>query len=80
MPPRSSPERGTPPRFGARATRGPTGSTAALLGSKVLVDNFMEAYHHIAIHRDLLQPIFPARLFHVPDNQGPYSVLAMPTR
>ncbi len=46
---------------------------------KVLVDNFMEAYHHIAIHRSLLEPLFPARLSHVPDNEGPYSVLVMPT-
>ena len=47
---------------------------------KVLVDNFMEAYHHIAIHRDTLEPIFPARLSHTPDNEGPYSVLVMPGR
>ena len=47
---------------------------------KVLVDNFMEAYHHIATHRDTLEPVFPARRSHTPDNDGPYSVLIMPDR
>lgn len=47
---------------------------------KVLVDNFMEAYHHIATHRDTLEPVFPATASHVPDNQGPYALLEMPTR
>lgn len=46
---------------------------------KVLVDNFMEAYHHIAIHRDTLESTFPGKLSHVPDNEGPYSMLVMPT-
>lgn len=45
---------------------------------KVLTDNFMEAYHHIAIHRDTLEPLFPAKRSNVPDNDGPYSVLNMP--
>lgn len=45
---------------------------------KVLTDNFMEAYHHIAIHRDTLEPIFPAKRSYVPENAGPYSVLFMP--
>ena len=27
---------------------------------KVMVDNFMESYHHMAIHPDTLQPLFPA--------------------
>jgi hypothetical protein len=42
------------------------------------VDNFMEAYHHIAIHKETFEPIFPARLSHVLDTEGPYSVLVMP--
>lgn len=46
---------------------------------KVLVDNFMEAYHHIATHVDTLQPVMPAARSWVPDNQGPYSVLVMPS-
>jgi phenylpropionate dioxygenase-like ring-hydroxylating dioxygenase large terminal subunit len=45
---------------------------------KVLVDNFMEAYHHIGTHLDTFEPIFPASLSHAPDNDGPYSVLVMP--
>jgi len=47
---------------------------------KVLVDNFMEAYHHIATHRDTLQPLMPAALSWVPDNDGPWSALVMPFR
>ena len=47
---------------------------------KVLVDNFMEAYHHIAIHRDTFEPIYPAALSHSPDNDGPYSLLFMPSK
>jgi len=47
---------------------------------KVLVDNFMEAYHHIAIHQETLEPIFPAAMSNVPPNEGPYSVLFMPAR
>ena len=46
---------------------------------KVLVDNFMEAYHHIATHSDTLQPIMPAARSWAPDNDGPYSVLVMPS-
>ncbi len=45
---------------------------------KVLVDNFMEAYHHIAIHHDTFEPIHPAALSHSPDNEGPYALLFMP--
>ena len=47
---------------------------------KVLVDNFMEAYHHIATHRDTLEQAFPGEQSYSPDNQGPYSVLVMPDR
>jgi phenylpropionate dioxygenase-like ring-hydroxylating dioxygenase large terminal subunit len=46
----------------------------------VLVDNFMEAYHHLATHRDTLQPLLPAALSYVPENEGPYSALVMPPR
>jgi phenylpropionate dioxygenase-like ring-hydroxylating dioxygenase large terminal subunit len=45
---------------------------------KVLVDNFMEAYHHIGIHRETFEPVFPAASSYAPDNEGPYSVLVMP--
>ncbi|MDJ0847945.1 MAG: aromatic ring-hydroxylating dioxygenase subunit alpha [Myxococcota bacterium] len=47
---------------------------------KVLVDNFMEAYHHIAIRRETLEPLFPAARSHTPDSEGPYSLLVMPAR
>jgi phenylpropionate dioxygenase-like ring-hydroxylating dioxygenase large terminal subunit len=47
---------------------------------RVLVENFMEAYHHLATHRDTLEPLFPAKASFVPDNSGPYSLLKMPVR
>ena len=56
-----------------------TATYASAFNWKVLVDNFMEAYHHIATHRDTLEPIFPAAASSVPDNDGPYSLLRMPT-
>ena len=58
----------------------PTATFDSPFNWKVLVDNFMEAYHHIAIHRDTLEPLFPAKESHTPDNEGPYSVLYMPGR
>lgn len=45
---------------------------------KVLVENFMEAYHHIAAHAQTLEPAFHARDSVVPDNDGPWSILHMP--
>ncbi|TFH25486.1 MAG: aromatic ring-hydroxylating dioxygenase subunit alpha [Myxococcales bacterium] len=45
---------------------------------KVLVENFMESYHHIAIHRYTLEPIWPGDAAYVPDNTDPWSLLAMP--
>ena len=57
-----------------------TATYASPFNWKVLVDNFMEAYHHVSTHRDSLEPIFPAARSRVPDNEGPYSVLHMPTR
>ena len=46
---------------------------------KVLVENFMEAYHHIATHAQTFEPIFHARDSKVPDNSGPWSILHMPS-
>ena len=47
---------------------------------KVMVDNFMESYHHVGVHHDTLEPLFPgARTFSL-DSDGPWSVLRMPTR
>ncbi len=45
---------------------------------KVLVENFMEAYHHIAIHKQTFEPTYHARDSQIPDNSGPWSILHMP--
>jgi phenylpropionate dioxygenase-like ring-hydroxylating dioxygenase large terminal subunit len=47
---------------------------------KVLVENFMEAYHHIGTHSATLQPGLPARNSRVPDKDGPWSILKMPPK
>jgi phenylpropionate dioxygenase-like ring-hydroxylating dioxygenase large terminal subunit len=47
---------------------------------KILVENFMEAYHHIGTHKETLEPIYPSRQSRVPDNDGqPWSFLWMPS-
>jgi len=46
---------------------------------KLLVENFMEAYHHIGPHRDTFQQSNPAKESFVVDNEGgPWSLLHMP--
>jgi phenylpropionate dioxygenase-like ring-hydroxylating dioxygenase large terminal subunit len=46
---------------------------------KILVENFMEAYHHIGPHRDTFQQSNPAKDSFVVDNAGgPWSLLHMP--
>lgn len=45
---------------------------------KVLVENFMEAYHHIGPHAQTFEPVFHARDSSVPDADGPWSILRMP--
>ena len=46
---------------------------------KLLVENFMEAYHHIGPHRDTFERSNPARDSHVVDNhEAPWSLLHMP--
>ena len=46
---------------------------------KILVENFMEAYHHIGTHKDTFEPVYPARDSSVDDNGGaPWSLLRMP--
>jgi phenylpropionate dioxygenase-like ring-hydroxylating dioxygenase large terminal subunit len=48
---------------------------------KILVENFMEAYHHIGPHRTTFEPFFPARESTVPDNGGaPWTFLRMPAK
>lgn len=46
---------------------------------KVLVENFMEAYHHIAIHSETFEPVYHAKDSKIPDAEGPWSILHMPT-
>lgn len=46
---------------------------------KVLVENFMEAYHHIATHSTTFEPTYHAKDSIVPDADGPWSILHMPT-
>ena len=45
---------------------------------KVMVENFMEAYHHIGPHQNSLQTIFPAHQSSQINLTGPFSVLDMP--
>ncbi len=48
---------------------------------KILVENFMEAYHHVGIHRTTFEPTYPARDSFVEDNHGaPWALLHMPGR
>lgn len=48
---------------------------------KLLVENFMEAYHHIGTHRHTLEPLYPARTSYVVDNgNAPWALLRMPGR
>lgn len=48
---------------------------------KILVENFMEAYHHIGTHRTTLEPTYAARDAVVHDNGGePWAFLEMPGR
>ena len=46
---------------------------------KVLVDNFIESYHHQGPHRDTLQPLVPASGTWAEDADGPYILLHNPT-
>jgi phenylpropionate dioxygenase-like ring-hydroxylating dioxygenase large terminal subunit len=46
---------------------------------KILVENFLEAYHHIGTHKETFEPVYPARDSSVPDNDGePWAFLWMP--
>ncbi|MGE6697838.1 aromatic ring-hydroxylating oxygenase subunit alpha [Hyphomonas sp. NPDC076900] len=46
---------------------------------KVLAENFMEAYHHIGVHPETFEPAFHARDSRVPESDGPWSILHMPS-
>jgi phenylpropionate dioxygenase-like ring-hydroxylating dioxygenase large terminal subunit len=45
---------------------------------KVLVENFMESYHHMGPHLETLQPTNPAKGTHALDLKGPFAVLENP--
>ncbi len=45
---------------------------------KVMVDNFMESYHHLGIHADTLQKTNPAKNTYGADADGAYSLLENP--
>jgi phenylpropionate dioxygenase-like ring-hydroxylating dioxygenase large terminal subunit len=47
---------------------------------KVMVENFVESYHHAGTHRDTLQPLVPASGTYADDADGPYAVLHNPTK
>lgn len=47
---------------------------------KVLVENFLESYHHQGAHRETLQPVVPASGTWAEDVDGPFAVLHNPTR
>jgi phenylpropionate dioxygenase-like ring-hydroxylating dioxygenase large terminal subunit len=48
---------------------------------KVMVDNFMESYHHMGIHRDSLQRFYPAKGTYADDNGGgPFAILRNPNK
>lgn len=49
------------------------------LNWKVLVENFMEAYHHIATHSTTFEPRYHAKDSYSPDTDGPWSILVMPS-
>jgi len=45
---------------------------------KVMVDNFMESYHHLGIHVDTLQKTNPAKNTYGADSDGPFTLLENP--
>jgi phenylpropionate dioxygenase-like ring-hydroxylating dioxygenase large terminal subunit len=46
---------------------------------KILVENFMEAYHHIGPHKNTFEPAYPARESRIVDNEDkPWVFLRMP--
>jgi phenylpropionate dioxygenase-like ring-hydroxylating dioxygenase large terminal subunit len=47
---------------------------------KVLVENFLESYHHMGPHAETLQPLVPAAGTFGEESEGPFAVLHNPTR
>jgi phenylpropionate dioxygenase-like ring-hydroxylating dioxygenase large terminal subunit len=47
---------------------------------KVMVENFVESYHHMGTHADTFQPLVPAAGTFGEETDGPYAILRNPTR
>lgn len=47
---------------------------------KVMVENFIESYHHLGIHPDTLQPFLPAHTSSHDDSDGPWLYHRIPTK
>ena len=47
---------------------------------KVMVENFVESYHHMGPHAETLQPLVPAAGTFGEESDGPYAVLHNPSR
>ena len=47
---------------------------------KVMVENFIESYHHIGVHRTTLEPLFPAHFTTHEDTDGPFVYHHIPTK
>src|SRR5262249_44954090 len=45
---------------------------------KVMVENFMECYHHIGLHKNTVEPLMPARLTKTADLSGLYGLMELP--
>jgi phenylpropionate dioxygenase-like ring-hydroxylating dioxygenase large terminal subunit len=47
---------------------------------KILIETFMECYHHIGAHKTTLEPNFPARLSYCEEDKGSWSLCHAPLR
>jgi len=47
---------------------------------KIMVENFMESYHHMGPHAETLQPVVPAQGTYAEESDGPYAVLHNPAK
>jgi len=45
---------------------------------KVMVENFMECYHHLGLHKNSVEPVMPALLTRTEDLEGIYGVMELP--
>lgn len=47
---------------------------------KVMIDNYIECYHHPTIHGKSLEPSMPGRASYFEPEEGPFSIMQMPYR